>query len=124
MGVRNAGNGFLLNNANFRLVNSPHTKPNEQIKGPYTGVYISHPDRWAIVACDWNNKPSLGIRWFVEVNGNPQSRNFATWYILPSGLHLPILNWLRGKIPQGLLTDVTAFLNGTMPGATLQQKYP
>ena len=76
--------------------------------GPYLVVYKNIKDRWAIVAMDWfiGNKaePRLGIRWFNQNVGNPQSSSKPSWLVIPPEMSknilfgLPIEHDFYGKI--------------------------
>lgn len=68
--------------------------PRANVGGPYKVVYVHLDERFAIVALDWDEKPSLGIRWFWGSKGNPCSTGYPTWFIYPSELVLSLLNGL------------------------------
>ena len=86
-----AGEKFDLDNDSEILkLNSPK----KSIDGPYKVVYKNIHERWVIVALDWDNEPNLAIRWFWDKSGNPISRGYPTWLILPSELISSILNGL------------------------------
>ncbi|RZK60440.1 MAG: hypothetical protein EOO91_01355 [Pedobacter sp.] len=67
--------------------------PKRFVGGPYSVVYKNTEERWAIVAFDWDSKPSLGIRWFWGNSGNPFSRR-PTWLVIPPNLINSTLNGL------------------------------
>ena len=84
--------------------------PRNRVDGPYAVVYKSVPERWAIVAFDWDGKPHLGIRWFWDSNGNPSSRGHATWLVIPRGLENAVLNGL--PLDFGFRDKLNRFLSG------------
>ena len=55
---------------------------------------------WSIALGTWKNeegeKPALGIRWNgdEDTKGNPTSRGYPTWFILPEEFHDFVLNSL------------------------------
>ena len=61
--------------------------PQEGVGGPYSIVYKSNRELWAIVTLDWYGTPALGIRWFGSTeekgNGYPTSRSgIPVWFII------------------------------------------
>lgn len=57
-----------------------------------TVIYNSSPGQggWSAAEGEWEGSPCLGVRWngsnSEEGVGNPQSRGYATWFIIPDGL--------------------------------------
>jgi len=92
--------------------------PEGCLSGPYAVVHKSIPQRWAIVALHWDNKPRLGIRWFWDSNGNPISTGYPTWFIIPSLLQYALL--LSLPIDNQLKADVNLFLIGELDGEKLK----
>ena len=85
------GKDFKLENDEEILkINSPQ----EYLNGPYVVVYKNITQRWAIVAFDYDDTRALGIRWFHGSNGNPVSRGYATWFVIPTTLANAVLNGL------------------------------
>lgn len=109
-----SGLNFNLNKDDEILsINSPK----KSIKGPYTVIYKDLPDRWAIVTLEWNGEPSIGMRWFWDSVGNPISRGYPTWFIVPSGLCKSILDGLPLRFDERKKVD--AFLTGEIIGDEL-----
>ena len=78
----------ILKNEEIFAVNSPKGR----VGGPY--AIIHKTQYWALVAMGYNNKPRLGIRWFVGGIGTPSSRGNKTWFVLPEEVYMGILNTL------------------------------
>jgi hypothetical protein len=76
--------------ANILAINSPKSC----VDGPYKIVYKHIEERWVIIALDWNGQPRLGIRWFWDKSGNPISRGYPTWFVIPPSMSNTILNGL------------------------------
>ena len=93
--------------------------PKSVVGGPYKVIYKSIPDRWAMVAFDWDNKPRLGIRWFWDAVGSPSSHSNATWFIIPSELQNAILNSL--PLDFQFRDRLNEFLSGRMDGEMLSE---
>jgi hypothetical protein len=53
-------------------------------------IYNSGQGGWSVARGEWEGDPCLGVRWngskADEGVGNPQSRGYPTWFILPDGL--------------------------------------
>jgi len=111
-----AGQNFDLND-NDAILNL--NSPRKSVGGPYKVVFKDLDERWVIVALDWENEPSLGIRWFWGNGGNPFSSGNPIWLVIPSSLTKSILaglpidyktngkidDFLRGKINGNELND-------------------
>jgi hypothetical protein len=93
--------------------------PKGSVDGPYTVVYKSISQRWAIVALLWDNAPTLGIRWFWDANGNPQSHGVATWLVIPSMLQNTVLNGL--PLDFQFRHSLNRFLAGEISGKELKK---
>lgn len=105
-----AGQDFdLTDNSKILSISSPR----KSVNGPYAVVYKNIDERWAIVALDWNEEPSLGIRWFWDSMGNPISTGHPIWFIIPKELVVSTLNGLplsfhsRRKIEQFLSQEIS-----------------
>jgi len=61
--------------------------PRDRVGGPYLVIHKNAEQRYALVALDWDGEPKIGIRWFWESIGNPQSRSLPTWTVLPDDLY-------------------------------------
>jgi hypothetical protein len=92
--------------------------PKKSIDGPYVVVFKSVSERWAIIAMNWNDVPSLGIRWFWEKSGNPMSSSYPTWLVIPSMLLNAILNGLPLEFK--FRDKLNRFLAGEISGTQLQ----
>jgi hypothetical protein len=103
----------LTDDNNILSLNSPKNA----INGPYKVVYKDVNERWALVALDWDGKPSLGIRWFWGNAGNPFSSGNPTWLIIPSALINSILSGLPLDFKFRKLID--KFLNSEINGNKL-----
>ena len=109
-----AGERFdLRDNKAILKINSPQ----KSVGGPYTIVHKDIDERYVIVALGWNNDPALGIRWFWDAAGNPISRGYPTWFIIPSGLYDSILKDL--PIKYKLRRKIDEFLQGKISGNEL-----
>ena len=90
MSEKNGGEDFdLLQDDLILKINSPR-----DIVNTYKVVYKNIEERWVIVALRWDDKPRLGIRWFWDTNGMPNSHGYSTWFLIPPGLNENILNAL------------------------------
>ncbi|HNS29228.1 MAG TPA: hypothetical protein PKL52_01730 [Tenuifilaceae bacterium] len=105
----------LKNDEEILKINSPQSS----LEGPYVVVYKSIAQRWVIVTMNWDDAPTLGIRWFWGKNGNPISRSYATWLVIPSMLHNAVLNGL--PLEFAFRDKVNRFLVGEIDGATLKR---
>ena len=113
----NFGVDFDLENDELILqINSPE----EQLQGPYVVVYKNIPEKWAIVAYDWNGHPNLGIRWFWDTNGNPTSTGYPTWLVIPSMLTNAVLNGLPLEFK--FRNKLNRFLADEIKGEELKEK--
>jgi len=111
------GEDFILENDEEILeINSPKS----QLEGPFVVVYKSIPERWAIVAFDWDGKPCLGIRWFWDKSGNPISRGYPTWFVIPSMLLNAVLSGL--PLDFQFRDRLNRFLAGEISGEQLKKK--
>ena len=104
------------------------TSPQDHVNGPYAVIYKNEEELWAVVALDWDKAPTLGVRWFSPPSedqtkgGNPTSRNFPTWLIVPGPLHKAILAGLPLNVPT--YDHVLQFLTGAISGEELQEAIP
>jgi hypothetical protein len=109
-----SGESFDLNkDSEILKLNSPKNS----VKGPYKVVYKDVAERWVIVALDWDEKPSLAMRWFWGNGGNPFSSGNPTWLIIPSPLLSSILNGL--PLPFKFRKLIEGFLNSEIDGDKL-----
>jgi hypothetical protein len=106
---------------NFDLKNEEEifkiNSPQDSVNGPYIVVFKNLSERWAIVALDWDNNPTLGIKWFWGKNGNPISHSYATWFVIPSMLHNTILDGIPIDFQDR--HKINLFLNGEISGKEL-----
>jgi len=93
------------------------TSPRTFVGGPYIVIYKNVPERWAVVAMDWDDEPRLGIRWFWGNRGNPFSSGNPTWFVVPSSLSNSILNGL--PLDFQLYSRIVDFLAGRISGNEL-----
>ena len=93
--------------------------PKESVGGPYAVVYKNMPERWAIVALDWDGEPRLGLRWFWGSGGNPLSSAHPTWLIVPPSLSRGVLASL--PVSHTFYRRIDDFLAGTIAGDALMQ---
>ncbi|MEM7656578.1 MAG: hypothetical protein AAF399_10650 [Bacteroidota bacterium] len=103
----------LNNDQNILAINSPK----DRVGGPYKVVYKDTVDRWAIVALDWEGKPTLGIRWFWGNGGNPFSSGHPIWLVIPSQLLHTTLTGL--PLAYGFRKKIEDFLAGKISGSQL-----
>lgn len=88
--------------------------PRASVGGPYLVVHKNMEERYAIVALDWNGVPSLAIRWFWGIKGNPVSTGHATWFVYPSSLTYNLLSGL--PLDYRLRSRIDKFLDGEISG--------
>lgn len=105
MSETKAGTDFPLEN-DQRVLNI--NSPQNSVDGPYEVIYRNIDERWAVVTLRWDNEPCLGIRWFWGNNGNPSSRSYATWLVIPDALADGVLSGLN--IDESKRTNVKKFL--------------
>lgn len=92
--------------------------PKKSVGGPYCIVFKSIKERFAIVALDWHKKPRLAIRWFWDRIGNPISRSYPTWFVIPPTLNNALLNGLPLDLKFRYLLN--RFLIGEITGEKLK----
>ena len=115
---KSAGTSFSMYDKDILAIDSP----SQRVEGPWVVVYKDSANRWAIVALDWDGKPSLGIRWFYGNSGTPISSSYATWFIIPEDLIPSIVSGLLSlSVSSQLLNDLQKYLNGTTTGQQLQK---
>ena len=107
----------LIHLVNFDIlqINSPR----KRLKGPYSVVYKDRKARFAIVTMDWDNKPTLGIRWFWDGCGYPNTHGYPTWLVAPDFIQQYILP--NFNVPPNLETRIKKFLEGEIKGEDLQK---
>lgn len=89
------GSKLELTDENILSINSPKAS----VGGPYVVVHTNHESRYAIVAMQFNEHRTLGIRWFWGSGGTPYARQ-ATWFVLPEELHMSTIDTLCLSIPR------------------------
>lgn len=94
--------------------------PRDRVHGPYVVVHKDLEERWAIVAMHFDEKPTLGIRWFWGSGGTPFSRQ-ATWFIQPDALQNAMLNRVCSSVKHSVL--VKRFLAGEISGNQLKTNW-
>lgn len=70
------------------------TAPRNLVKGVDV-LFNTGPGGWSVARLEWEDHEVLGIRWNGEDGpgvGNPQSRGFATWFVLPDELRPTIVD--------------------------------
>lgn len=111
-----SGKDFNLNDDDLILkINSPQSS----VGGPYKVVYKDLVERWVIVAFDWDNRPSLGIRWFWDSKGNPLSTGYPIWFVIPSSLYKSTLDGL--PLAYSARIELEKFLMGEIEGTRLSK---
>ena len=104
MSEKNGGEDFdLLQDDLILKINSPRNSVNT-----HKVVYKNIEERWVIVALRWDGLPRLGIRWFWDTNGMPNSHGYSTWFLIPPSLNENILNALPLDI--SLKKEIIIFL--------------
>lgn len=94
------------------------SSPMYTVGGPYKVVYKNVDARWAIVALNWSGKATLGIRWFTDTIGLPNSRGYPTWFVIPSELQSAILNGIPMEL--GFKMRIIEYLQGKITGEDLK----
>jgi len=94
--------------------------PESMVGGPYLVMHKNPEQRYALVALDWNGEPKIGIRWFWESVGNPQSSGFPTWTILPDDLYRTLHNHF--PLDAKNACHVNKFIVGDMTGEQLRDQ--
>jgi len=94
--------------------------PESAVGGPYLVIHRDAKQRYALVALDWGGEPSIGIRWFWGDVGNPHSRGFPTWTVLPNDLY----RTLQKHFPLNVKNahHVEKFLIGEIAGEQLRSQ--
>lgn len=70
------------------------SSPKKDVDGPY--AIVVKGENWAIVVFEFQDTPSLGIRWFHTPHGMPTVRgNIPVWYRIPAELNDIIINGLN-----------------------------
>lgn len=92
--------------------------PKDSLKGPYVVVFKNIPERWAIVAMDWNGEPRLGMRWFWGNGGSPFSSANPIWLVVPPSLTKGVLASL--PLDHSFSSKIDKFLSGEITGNQLK----
>lgn len=58
---------------------------------------------WSVAKIKWDGKDAVGLRWNgsnhgkgpFPNNGNPQSRGYPTWIVLPDGIDQLVLKYVK-----------------------------
>lgn len=106
----------FANDRNILAINSPES----MVEGPYLVIHKDAEQRYALVALDWNGEPGIGIRWFWESVGNPQSSGFPTWTVLPGDLYRTLHNHF--PLDAKKAHHVDKFLRGEITGEQLRDQ--
>lgn len=85
---------------NCEKINFPRHKLNK-IKDI---LEVNSHERYALAFVLWENKHRLATRWFWSKIGDPNSRGYPTWHILPDSYSKLILDDLKNK---NIITDDT-----------------
>ncbi len=96
----------LMDDLSIFKINSPA----DRLGGPFDIVYKDQEEGWAIVTIYWDEKPTLGIRWFWGECGMPATYGHSQWFVIPQGLHESIINQLPISISKK--KKVIDFLSG------------
>ena len=126
MAVRFAGGNFdLHNDQNILTINSPQNKIFDRI---HVVVYKDEIDRWCVVALDYSDdknigNPRLGLRWFWSKFGFPNSRQFATWIVLPPSISDTLMKGGAFGLPQEKIRLLKGFLDGQISGTQLKRQF-
>lgn len=106
--MKGAGFNFSLSDPRSdRLILQIESKGRNSFH-PKQIVFNNRQERWVIVTLLWQKRPHLGIRWFFDNAGFPNTRGNANWFILPELLWTPILNSL--PLDENLKGQVFTFL--------------
>jgi hypothetical protein len=93
--------GFTLDEDDWIEVTEENCKniifPKQKIGAIKKIIKIDEKNRWALAFILWDNKHKLVTRWFWSRIGDPNSRGYPTWHILPDELAIPILDDLKSK---------------------------
>lgn len=107
----------LYSNDEILGIKSP--KENVGQEGPHVVVFKDTDNRWAIVAMDWDERPSLGIRWFWGNSGHPSAFGNPQWFVIPSELNESILLGL--PLTREFSDLLKGFLADEIPGKALHK---
>ena len=91
--------------------------PKDMVGGPYFVVHKNSEERYALVALEWCGEPAIGIRWFWDTVGNPQSSSFPTWTIIPTAFYRTLQEHFPLNIKHK--NPVEDFLTGKITGEEL-----
>jgi|GEM_PF-1653200 len=123
MPVKNAGENFDLDDDNRILeINAPR----EKIQGrTHVVVHKNKKERWVIIALEYEGDgPCLGMRWFWNKSGLPNSRQYATWRILPKSMSEAILQGGAAlKLSPAKIGLLENFIAGKITGTDLKSKW-
>ena len=78
---------------NVNLMNFPR----QRIGSNRKIIKLEKEERWALVFLLWDNTYQLATRWFWSRIGDPNSRGYPTWHIIPVSLAKSILEDLHSK---------------------------
>jgi len=106
----------FTNDHDILAINSPESRVN----GPYLVVHKDAKQRYALVALDWDKQPRVGIRWFWDAVGNPQSTGYPTWTVLPNDLYRKLHGGFSLSAKNARLVE--KFLAGKMTGEQLRDQ--
>jgi len=125
MTVKFAGEHFDLNdNQRILTINSPQSKIKERM---HVVVHKNMEERWVIVALDYSDNdsgnPRLGLRWFWDTLGYPNTMQYATWIILPVSLSEALLNGKAFGLSQEKISLLKEFLDSKISGSELRGRW-
>lgn len=86
----------------------PHSirTPKRSITGEIKVLHDDGDYSWSIVLLTWDGRRSFGVRWnggFADnSSGNPQSRGFPTWFLIPDALSRSIAENELGKYDENI----------------------
>ena len=52
---------------------------------------VDESDRWVLAVLPWDGRYKLATRWFWSRIGDPNSRGYPTWHVLPDEFSKPLL---------------------------------
>ncbi len=98
--------GFKLDKKGWIDVTEDNAKqvisPKHHVGSVKKILCIDEDDRWALAVISWDGHDRLATRWFWSRIGDPNSRGYPTWHVLPDEFAKPLLTDLlnRGRIDE------------------------
>ncbi len=93
--------GFELDEEGWINVTEENAKlmifPKQHVGSVKKILCVDEVDRWALAVIPWDGRFRLATRWFWSRIGDPNSRGYPTWHVLPDEFAKPLLTDLLNR---------------------------